>query len=269
MIRDITLGQYYPGRSVIHRLDARTKIIATLLYIVALFVVNNFWGFIIAGGALAIIIAMSKVPVKFIFRGLMPVFLIIIFTVVINIFMTEGRILWQWKFLHITYEGLTRAGFMAVRLILLIIGSSIMTLTTKPIELTDGLEKLLKPFSKIGLPSHEIALMMTIALRFIPTLMEETDKIIKAQQARGADFESGNIIQRAKSLIPILIPLFVSSFRIAQDLALAMEARCYHGGSGRTRMNEIHFHRGDAVAAVVIVLFFALIIASRYIPTLP
>ena len=268
MIRDITLGQYYPGRSVIHRLDARTKIIATLLYIVALFIVNNFWGFIIAGAGLAIVIAMSKVPVKFIFRGLTPVFLIILFTVVINIFMTDGRILWQWKFLHITYEGLARAVFMAVRLILLIIGSSIMTLTTKPIELTDGLEKLLKPFSKIGLPSHEIALMMTIALRFIPTLMEETDKIIKAQQARGADFESGNIIQRVRSLIPILIPLFVSSFRIAQDLALAMEARCYHGGDGRTRMNEIHFHRGDAIAAVVIVLFLAVIIASRYIPAL-
>ena len=158
-----------------------------------------------------------------------------------------------------------RAFFMAVRLVLLIIGSSILTLTTKPIELTDGLEKLLKPFSKIGLPSHEIALMMTIALRFIPTLMEETDKIIKAQQARGADFESGNIIQRGKNLIPILVPLFVSSFRIAQDLALAMEARCYRGGIGRTRMNEIHFRRGDAVAAVLMVLFLAVIIASRFI----
>ena len=268
MIRDITLGQYYPGKSVIHRLDARTKIIATLVYIVSLFIVNNFWGFLIAGVGLAVVIALSTVPVKFIFRGLTAIFIIIIFTVVINIFMTEGRIIWQWKFLHITVEGLSRAGFMAVRLVLLIIGSSMMTLCTKPIELTDGLEKLLKPLSKIGLPSHEIALMMTIALRFIPTLMEETDKIIKAQQARGADFESGNIIQRVKSLIPILIPLFVSSFRIAQDLALAMEARCYHGGSGRTRMNEIHFHRGDAVAAVVMVLFLAVIIASRYIPAL-
>ena len=154
---------------------------------------------------------------------------------------------------------------MAVRLVLLIIGSSLMTLTTKPIELTDGLEKLLKPLSKIGVPSHEIALMMTIALRFIPTLMEETDKIIKAQQARGADFESGNILRRAKALIPILIPLFISSFRIAQDLALAMEARCYHGGSGRTRMNEIKFHRGDAIAAVLMVASLAVIIASRYI----
>ena len=265
MLRDITLGQYYPGGSVIHRLDARTKIIATLLYIVELFVVNNFLGFIIAAVGLFAVIAVSKVPLKFIFRGLTAVFLIIAFTFVINLFMVDGRVLWQWKFLKITEEGVSRAFFMAVRLILLIIGSSVMTLTTKPIELTDGLEKLLKPFSKIGLPSHELALMMTIALRFIPTLMEETDKIIKAQQARGADFESGNLLQRAKNLVPILIPLFVSSFRIASDLALAMEARCYHGGDGRTRMNEIHFHRGDAVAAVLMILFLALIIASRQI----
>ena len=263
MIRDITLGQYYPGDSWIHRLDARTKIIATLLYIIELFIVNNFWGFLIAAAALLAVIAVSRVPLKFILRGLTAVFLIILFTFVLNVFMVDGRILWQWKFLKITYEGLMRAFFMAVRLVLLIIGSSIMTLTTKPIELTDGLEKLFKPFSKIGLPSHEIALMMTIALRFIPTLMEETDKIIKAQQARGADFESGNILQRAKSLIPILVPLFVSSFRIAQDLALAMEARCYRGGSGRTRMNEIRFKRGDALAAVLIVLFLGVIIASR------
>ena len=265
MIRDITLGQYYPGDSWVHRLDARTKIIATFLYLIELFVVNNFWGFLIAGAVLFAVIALSKVPVRFIFRGLTAVFVIIAFTFLLNLFMVDGRVLWNWRFLTITYEGLMRAFFMAVRLVLIIIGSSIMTLTTKPVELTDGLEKLLYPFSKIGLPSHEIALMMTIALRFIPTLMEETDKIIKAQQARGADFESGNILQRAKNLIPILVPLFVSSFRIAQDLALAMEARCYHGGTGRTRMNEIHFRRADALAAVLMVLFLAVIIASRYI----
>ena len=265
MIRDITLGQYYPGDSPVHRLDARTKIIATLLYLIELFVVNNFYGFIIITVALFTVIAISKVPLKFIFRGLSAVFLIIAFTFLLNLFMVDGRVLWHWKFLTITYEGVSRAFFMAIRLVLIIIGSSIMTLTTKPIELTDGLEKLLSPFSKIGLPSHEIALMMTIALRFIPTLMEETDKIIKAQQARGADFESGSLFQRAKSLIPILVPLFVSSFRIAQDLALAMEARCYHGGSGRTRMNEIRFDRGDAVAAILMVLFLAVIIASRFI----
>ena len=265
MIRDITLGQYYPGDSWVHRLDARTKIIATLLYLIELFVVNNFYGFLIAAAALFAVIAVSKVPLKFIFRGLTAVFVIIAFTFLLNLFMVEGRVLWQWKFLTITYEGVARAFFMAVRLVLIIIGSSIMTLTTKPVELTDGLEKLLSPFSKIGLPSHEIALMMTIALRFIPTLMEETDKIMKAQQARGADFESGNLFQRAKNLIPILVPLFISSFRIAQDLALAMEARCYHGGRGRTRMNEIRFERGDAVAAVLMVLFLAVIIASRFI----
>lgn len=265
MIRDITLGQYYPGSSPIHRLDARTKIIVTLFYIIELFIVNNFWGFLIAAAALFSVIAVSKVPVKFIFRGLSAVFLIIAFTVIVNMFMVDGRILWQWRFLKITYEGMIRAAFMAVRLVLLIIGSSMMTLTTKPIELTDGIEKLLYPFSKIGLPSHEIALMMTIALRFIPTLMEETDKIIKAQEARGADFESGNLLQRAKSLIPILIPLFVSSFRIAQELALAMEARCYHGGSGRTRMNEIRFSKRDAVAAVLAMLFLAAVIGSRLI----
>ncbi|MBR2674281.1 MAG: energy-coupling factor transporter transmembrane protein EcfT [Mogibacterium sp.] len=263
MIRDITLGQYYPGNSVIHRLDARTKIIATLLYIVVLFMVKNFWGFLIAAAFMFAIIEFSRVPVRFIFRGLTAVFLIIAFTFVINLFMVDGRVLWEWKFLSITYEGVSRAFFMAVRLVLLIIGSSLMTLTTKPIELTDGLEKLLKPFSKIGLPSHEIALMMTIALRFIPTLMEETDKIIKAQQARGADFESGNLLYRAKALIPILIPLFINSFRIAQDLALAMEARCYHGGSGRTRMNEIKFHRGDVIAALLMAVFTGIIVLSR------
>lgn len=265
MIRDITLGQFYPAASPVHRLDARTKIIATLLFIVELFVVNNFWGFLIAAAGMFGVIAVSKVPLKFIFRGLTAVFVIIIFTFVINLFMVDGRVLWHWWIFTITYEGLKRAFFMAVRLVLLIIGSSILTLCTKPIELTDGLEKLLKPWSKIGVPSHEIALMMTIALRFIPTLMEETDKIIKAQQARGADFESGSIIQRAKSLIPILIPLFISSFRIAQELALAMEARCYHGGDGRTRMNEIHFASGDVIAAIFIVVFLGLIIASRFI----
>ena len=263
MIRDITLGQYYPGQSAVHRLDARTKIIATLVYIAALFVVNNFWGFLIAAASLFTVIAISRVPVKFIFRGLTAVFMIIAFTFLINLFMVDGRVLWQWKFLSITYEGVRRAFFMAIRLVLLIIGSSLMTLTTKPIELTDGLEKLMKPFSKIGLPSHEIAMMMSIALRFIPLLLEETDKIMKAQQARGADFESGNILKRAKSMIPLLVPLFVSSLGIAQDLAMAMEARCYRGGKGRTRMNEIHFRKQDAIAALIMLLVLAAVIAER------
>jgi energy-coupling factor transport system permease protein len=212
-----------------------------------------------------IIIKVSKVQLKFIFKGLKPIFIIIIFTFIINVFMVDGTILFHWKFITISYEGLYRAFFMGARLILLILGSSLLTLTTKPLSLTDGIEKLLRPLKKIGVPSHEIAMMMTIALRFIPTLLEETDKIMKAQQARGADFESGSIIKRAKSLIPILVPLFISAFRIAQDLAMAMEARCYKGGKGRTRMNEIKFTRSDVYATVVLVAFLVMIIGTRYI----
>lgn len=266
MIRDITLGQYYPEQSVIHRLDARTKILGTLLYIIEVFLVNSFAGFGLVILALGILIGISRVPVRFIFKGLKAVVFIILLTFVLNLFMFDGTVLWHWKFLTITYEGLYRSCFMALRLILLIIGTSMLTLTTKPMELTDGLEKLLKPFNRLGLPSHEIALMMSIALRFIPTLLEETDKIMKAQQARGADFESGNLMQRVKNMIPILIPLFVGSFRIAQDLALAMEARCYHGGVGRTRMKEIVFSRSDGVAGVLLAVFLGIVIASRWVP---
>ncbi len=266
MIRDITLGQYYPEQSVIHRLDARTKILGTLLYIIEVFLVNSFAGFGLVILALGILIGISRVPVRFIFKGLKAVVFIILLTFVLNLFMFDGTVLWHWKFLTITYEGLYRSCFMALRLILLIIGTSMLTLTTKPMELTDGLEKLLKPFNRLGLPSHEIALMMSIALRFIPTLLEETDKIMKAQQARGADFESGSLIQRVKNMIPILIPLFVGSFRIAQDLALAMEARCYHGGVGRTRMKEIVFSRRDGVAGVLLAVFLGIVIASRWMP---
>ena len=262
MIRDITLGQYYPEQSVIHRLDARTKILGTLLYIIEIFLVNSFAGFGLVILALGVLIGISRVPVRFIFRGLKAVVFIILLTFVLNLFMFDGTVLWHWKFLTITYEGLYRSCFMALRLILLIIGTSMLTLTTKPMELTDGLEK----FNRFGLPSHEIALMMSIALRFIPTLLEETDKIMKAQQARGADFESGNLIQRVKNMIPILIPLFVGSFRIAQDLALAMEARCYHGGVGRTRMKEIVFSRRDGVAGVLLAVFLGIVIASRWMP---
>lgn len=266
MIRDITLGQYYLEQSVIHRLDARTKILGTLLYIIEVFLVNSFAGFGLVILALGILIGISRVPVRFIFKGLKAVVFIILLTFVLNLFMFDGTVLWHWKFLTITYEGLYRSCFMALRLILLIIGTSMLTLTTKPMELTDGLEKLLKPFNRLGLPSHEIALMMSIALRFIPTLLEETDKIMKAQQARGADFESGNLMQRVKNMIPILIPLFVGSFRIAQDLALAMEARCYHGGVGRTRMKEIVFSRRDGVAGVLLAVFLGIVIASRWVP---
>lgn len=262
MLRDITLGQYFPGDSCIHKLDARVKIIATLLFIVELFIVDNFIGFFIAAIALGIMIAVSKVPVSFMVRGLKPILLILIFTFTLNMFMVDGRIIWQWGILKISAEGLELAVFMAIRLVLLLMGSSMLTLCTRPIALTDGIEKLLSPFEKIGLPAHDIAMMMTIALRFIPTLLEEADKIMKAQQARGADFESGNLLQRAKSLIPILVPLFVSSFRIAQDLAMAMEARCYRGGKNRTRMNKMKLVSRDYIAIVLLVAFAALIIVE-------
>ncbi len=265
MIRDITLGQYFPGNSWVHRLDPRIKIIATLLFLIELFIVDNFIGFGIAAVCLGAVIAVSGVPVGYILRGLRPILMILIFTFALNIFMVNGRVLWQWKFLHITAEGLELAVFMAIRLILLLMGSSMLTLCTRPLALTDGIERLLSPFKKIGLPAHDIAMMMTIALRFIPTLLEEADKIMKAQQARGADFESGNIIRRAKSLIPILVPLFVSAFRIAQDLALAMEARCYRGGENRTRMNGMKFAKRDYAAIVMMVAFLAVIIAESWL----
>lgn len=263
MIRDITLGQYYPGNSWVHKLDPRIKILATLLYIAALFVVHDFYGFIIAFAALEAVIIISRIPRRFIWRGLRPVLLIIAFTLIVNMFMIQGEILVQFGIFHITREGLRTAIFMGIRLTLLIIGSSMLTLTTRPIGLTDGIEALLSPFRKIGLPAHELAMMMTIALRFIPTLLEETDKIIKAQQARGADFESGNILRRAKALIPILVPLFISAFRIAQDLAMAMEARCYGGNVKRTRMNEMKMSRRDLAAAVLFAVFLAMIILQR------
>ena len=215
MIRDITLGQYYRGESSIHRIDPRLKIVMTVVYMVSLFVIDNFVGFAVAFVFMSLVIALSKVPVRFILRGLKPIFLIIIFTFILNLFMYDGTIIFKIGFLKVTKEGLYVAVFMAIRLIFLIIGSSMLTLTTRPISLTDGIERLLSPLNRIGVPSHELAMMMTIALRFIPTLLEETDKIMKAQQARGADFETGNILNRAKNLIPVLVPLFISAFRIA------------------------------------------------------
>lgn len=265
MLRDITLGQYYPVESKIHRLDPRLKILATFAYIISLFLVKNFYGFLTEVVFLGLVIVLSKVPMRFIVKGLKPIILIIVFTFTINMFMTKGKILVQLGFLTITEEGLYNAFFMGIRLILLIIGSSLLTLTTKPISLTDGIERLLGPFRRIGLPAHELAMMMTIALRFIPTLLEETDKIMKAQMARGADFESGNLVRRAKSLIPLLVPLFISAFRIAQELAMAMEARCYRGGESRTRMTAMVFHGCDGVAASIMVLFLIVVILQATI----
>ena len=263
-VRDITLGQYYPGESCIHRLDPRAKIICTLIYLVSLFVVQSFTAFALCIALLALVIILSRIPFKFISKGLKPIIFLIALTMIINLFFTTtGDVLAQLGPVKITRDGIYRACFMGLRLILLIFGSSLLTLTTKPIELTDGLEKLLAPLSKIGLPAHELAMMMTIALRFIPTLLDETDKIMKAQTARGADFENGGIKEKARALVPLLVPLFVSAFRIAGDLAMAMEARCYHGGSGRTRMHQMTLEKIDAVAFTVMAVYLALIILSR------
>ena len=262
MLRDITLGQYFPGESPIHRLDPRTKIIATMIYLLSLFFVNSFVGFGVALIFLAICVKISGVPVKFMLKGLKTIFLIVIFTFLLNVFMTPGTVLWSFGFLKVTREGLYTAVFMVVRLALLIVGSSLLTLATKPISLTDGIEALLRRF---GVPAHEVAMMMCIALRFIPTLLDETDKIMKAQMARGADFESGNLLQRAKSLIPLLVPLFISAFRIAVELAMAMEARCYRGGENRTRLHPMAFGKGDRVAAVVLVIYLLILAGLRFI----
>ena len=249
MIRDITIGQYYPVDSSVHRLDPRTKILLTFTYIIALFLVDSIWGYIGVVLALAGAITMSKVPLKYMLRGLKSIVFILLFTVVLNIFFTPGEhTIIKWAFINITWEGIFFAIEMGTRLILLIVGSSLLTLTTSPIQLTDGIESLLMPFTKFHVPAHEIAMMMSISLRFIPILLEETDKIMKAQTARGADFETGNIMQRAKAMIPIMVPLFISAFRRAEDLAMAMEARCYQGGKGRTRMNTLQYTNKDYVA---------------------
>lgn len=235
MIRDITIGQYYPADSVLHRLDPRLKLSGTLLFIISIFLFDTFYGYIAVTVFLVSVIKMSKVPLKYIMRGLKAIIVILLFTMFFNLFLTQGDVLVRLGFLKITRQGLYSAIFMGIRLTYLILGSSLMTFTTTPNQLTDGLEKLLSPLRRIKVPVHEIAMMMSIALRFIPILMEETDKIMKAQMARGADFETGGVIKRAKSLVPLLVPLFVSAFRRANDLAMAMEARCYHGGDGRTR----------------------------------
>ena len=263
MIRDITLGQYYNSPSPIHRLDARVKILAAFLFIIELFVVDSFIGFAACAAAVAVYIGVSRVPLSFIFRGIRPVLFILFFTFLLNVFMVKGRVLFTIGPLEASLEGVMTALFMAVRLLLLIMGSSMLTLTTLPTDLTDGMEKLMTPLAKIGVPAHEIAMMMGIALRFIPTLLEETDKIMKAQQARGADFESGNLLQRAKAMIPILIPLFISAFRIAQELAMAMEARCYHGGSGRTSIHRSRLKQNDYIMLAGLAAFLALTIYLR------
>lgn len=256
MLRDITLGQYYQTDSVIHRLDPRVKLVATIMFIIALFIVDNFIGYIIAAVFLVCMIKISKVPFRFMVKGMKSIVFLLLIAVVFNLFLTPGEVLVSFWVFTITREGIRLASMMAVRLVFLIIGSSLMTLTTTPNNLTDGMEKLMSPLKIFHVPVHEVAMMMSIALRFIPILLEETDKIMKAQIARGADFESGNLIKKAKSLVPLLVPLFISAFRRANDLAMAMEARCYRGGEHRTKMKPLVYHRRDRLAYLVM-LFFA------------
>ena len=262
MLKNITLGQFFPGESIIHRMDPRTKLILVFAFVVGIFLVKSFLGYLMVGIYILSIIAISKIPLKFMLRGLKPIFIIVLFTLVLNILMTPGEnLIFQWGRLKIYQEGIRTGFYFAVRLILLVLGSQILTLTTSPLALTDGLETLFKPMQKIGMPVHELAMMMTIALRFIPTLLNETDKIMKAQMSRGADFESGNLVSRAKSLVPVMVPLFISAFRRADDLALAMEARCYRGGEGRTRMKKLAFTKADLLSTFVFMLFVGTIAA--------
>lgn len=269
MLRDITLGQYYQADSVIHRLDPRVKLGTTILFIISLFIFDGFWGYLVAALFLAFVIRMSKVPFKFMVKGMKSIVFLLSITVIFNLFLTPGEpIAHIWK-LTITQEGLRLAILLSIRLGFLIIGSSVMTLTTTPNQLTDGLEKMLRPLNKIKVPVHEIAMMMSIALRFIPILMEETDKIMKAQLARCADFDSGNLIKKAKSLVPLLVPLFISAFRRANDLAMAMEARCYRGGEHRTKMKPLHYEKRDYIAYMIVICYLVGgIAAGKLMPVL-
>lgn len=267
MIRDITLGQYYQTDSIVHRLDPQVKIAATLIFICSLFVVEQAAGYVVAVLFLAAAIKLSHVPFRFMIRGMRAILFLLLITFFFNLFLTPGEAAFQvWK-LTVTKEGIALAVKMAVRLSLLIVGSSVMTLTTTPNNLTDGLEKMLRPLQKCKVPVHEVAMMMSIALRFIPILLEETDKIMKAQMARGASFDEGNLIQKAKSMVPLLVPLFISAFRRANDLAMAMEARCYRGGEGRTKMKPLQYKGRDYAAYLILAVYLALcIVAGRIVP---
>ena len=264
MLKDITLGQYFPGNTIVHRLDPRTKLLCVILYIVALFNAKSVLTYALVAAALTVCILTSKFHYKALTRGLKPVYIIVAFTAIMNLFFTGGTpVADVWLLRHITFEGIRSAIAMVLRIIMLIMGTFLLTYTTSPISLTDGLERLLSPLKKLKLPIHELAMMMSIALRFIPTLIEETDKIMSAQRARGADFESGNLIQRAKALIPLLVPLFISAFRRADELAVAMECRCYHGGEGRTRLRQLRYQGIDYMTIV----FFLVVTVAVFVPS--
>ena len=268
MIRDITIGQYYPADSLLHKLDPRVKLFATVIYVIALFTFKGLLGLALITGFLYAVIKISKVPFKFMVKGLKAIVVLLVITSVFNLLATPGDIVfWKWGSLQITDTGIINSVLMTVRLIYLILGTSLMTLTTTPNQLTNGLETALAPLNKMNVPVHSIAMMMSIALRFIPILIEETDKIMKAQMARGADFEKGNLLQKAKNMVPLLVPLFVSAFRRAEDLAMAMEARCYNGGEGRTKMKPLHYENRDRIAYLVVLGFLALVIvAAIFVP---
>lgn len=265
MLKDITIGQFFPGNSAVHRLDPRVKTVLTIAFIIALFLAAGPVSYAVILVFLAAIIGISGISPRLVVRGLRPILFIILFTAVLNLFYTPGDYIWQWGWLHISKQGIAVAFFMVLRLMLLIIATSMLTYTTSPIQLTDGLERLLGPLKRLRVPVHELSMMMSIALRFIPTLIEETEKIIAAQKARGADFDSGNILQRAKALVPILVPLFISAFRRADELATAMECRLYRGDVGRTRMKQLKIERLDVCASVLCtVVIAAVIVLGRF-----
>lgn len=267
MLRDMTIGQFYPVDSVIHRIDPRVKIVGVLMYLISLFLFRGFVGYGVVTLFLAVVIVLSKVPFSYVIRGMKPILFLLIITALFNLFGTRGDVAFQWGFISITWQGMRKALFMAMRLIYLIIGSSMLTYTTMPNQLTDAIEKLLKPLEKIRVPVHDFAMMMSLALRFIPILLEEANRIINAQTARGADFEEGKIWHRMRAMVSILVPLLVSATRRAYDLANAMEARCYRGGEGRTKMKPLKYHRSDYLSYGVLLLYFAgVIIVTHFIP---
>ncbi len=267
MLRDVTFGQYFPAKSLIHRLDPRAKIIMLIAFLVIVFCTFNYVSLALVAASTVAVVLMSGVPVKFYFKSLKVIIFIVIITSVLNLFYGTGEPIWQWGIIRLTVNGINRAIFVTVRIICLILASSVLTFTTSPTELTDAIERLMKPLNKLHFPVHEIAMMMSLALRFVPTLLEETDKITQSQKARGADLEAGNVITRIKALIPILVPLFVSSFRRAYDLATAMECRCYHGGEGRTRMKIIHIEKRDIISMIAVgFLVCGVVICNILIP---
>lgn len=265
---DITVGQYYPGESCVHKMDPRTKILSTLTFIMIVFLANTYLAYFILFGFIIAVTKTANLPLRLVAKSVKPLWLIVVMTFMVHIFTGKGDVLWAWKFLSLTQGGLQMGIMMSLRLIFLIVGSSLLTFTTSPIVLTDGIETLLRPFKCIGVPAHDLAMMMTIALRFIPTLLEETDKIMKAQTARGADFASGNLLKKAKNLIPLLVPLFISAFRRADELATAMEARCYRGGEGRTRMHVMRFSNRDYFAFLAMLVLTVFLVFLKYFNTI-